>query len=209
MALIGNKAPDFKASAVVDGGKIVSDFSLSQYLGKKYVVLFFYPADFTFVCPTELHAFQAKLADFAKRDTAVVACSVDSEFSHWKWLQTEPKEGGIKGVTYPIVADQSHLIAQQYEVLAGQYGYNELDEPVFEGVCQTYRGLFLIDREGIVRHMVINDMPLGRNVDEVLRMVDALQFFEKNGEVCPANWHQGEKGLTATQEGIAKYLGGK
>lgn len=209
MALIGNQAPRFQAPAVVNGGETVRDFSLTQYLGKKYVVLFFYPADFTFVCPTELHAFQAKLAEFEKRDTVVVACSVDSEFSHWKWLQTEPKEGGIKGVTYPIVADQSHLIAQQYDVLAGQYGYNEADEPVFEGVCQTYRGLFLIDKEGIIRHQVVNDMPLGRNVDEVLRMVDALQFFEKHGEVCPANWHQGEKGLTATQEGIAQYLGKK
>lgn len=204
--LIGKKAPAFSVPAVVDGGTIVNNFSLDQFLGKKNVILFFYPADFTFVCPTELHAFQAKIKEFEARDTQLVACSVDSEFSHWKWLQTEPKLGGIKGVTYPILADQWHHIATSFDVLAGDMDYNEDGEVVYEGVPQAFRGLFLIDKKGIVRHATINDMPLGRSVDEALRTVDALQFFEANGEVCPANWHKGDKGMAATQEGVSNYL---
>lgn len=206
MLLVGRKAPLFTAPAVINGLEIVEDFSLEQYIGKRYVIFFFYPADFTFVCPTELLAFQHRSEEFEKRNAVVVACSVDSEQSHWKWLQTPNKQGGIEGVKYPIVADQSLLIARKFDVLAGDYAFNEEDEMIFEGKPQAYRGLFLIDREGIIRHQLVNDMPLGRSVDEALRMVDALQFFEKHGEVCPANWHAGEKGLTATQEGIASYL---
>lgn len=205
--LVGKAAPDFKAPAVIEGGKVVSGFTLSQFKHNKYVVLFFYPADFTFVCPTELHAFQQKIRDFESHNVQLIACSVDSENSHWKWLQTPKQEGGIQGVTYPIVADQSHQIAKDYDVLAGDECYDEeLDKWAFEGTPQSYRGLFLIDKEGIVRHQVVNDMPLGRNVDEVLRMVEALQFVEKYGEVCPANWHEGSKGMKPTHEGVAKYL---
>ena len=204
--LVGKKAPAFSAPAVMNGGEIVENFSLEQYVGKKYVVFFFYPADFTFVCPTEIIAFQEKIAEFEKRNVAVVGCSVDSEFSHWKWLQTDKKDGGIKGVKFPLVADQSKIISNNYDVLAGNYIYTDDEESAFEGIPQAYRGLFLIDKEGIVRHQVVNDMPLGRSVDETLRMVDALQFFEENGEVCPANWHSGKKALKATQEGIAEYL---
>jgi len=205
--LVGKKAPSFKAAAVINGGEVVNEFSLTQYLGKKYVILFFYPADFTFVCPTELLAFQENLSEFEKRNTALVGCSVDSEFSHWKWLQTEKKEGGIKSVTYPLVADLSKTISENYDVLAGSYEYDENGQAVFNGTPQSYRGLFLIDKQGIVRHQLVNDMPLGRSVEEALRLVDALQFFEENGEVCPANWHKGDQGLKATQDGIKNYLG--
>ncbi len=205
--LVGKKAPKFNVNAVVNGGEIVENFSLDQYLGKKYVIFFFYPADFTFVCPTEIIAFQKQIEEFEKRDVAVVGCSVDSEFSHWKWLQTEQKDGGIKGVKFPLVADLSKTISENYDVLAGSYEYDDMGEVTFNGIPQSYRGLFLIDKEGVVRHQVVNDMPLGRSVKETLRMVDALQFFEKNGEVCPADWHSGETGLKATQEGIAEYLG--
>lgn len=205
--LVGKKAPVFNAPAVVDGGIVEDHFSLEQYIGKKYVIFYFYPADFTFVCPTEILAFQHKMNEFESRDVAVVGCSVDSEFSHWKWLQTEQKDGGIKGVKYPLVADQSKTISENYDVLAGDWDYNEEGESVFSGIPQSYRGLFLIDKKGIVRHQVVNDMPLGRSVEEALRMVDALQFFEENGEVCPADWHKGEKGIKETQEGIASYLG--
>jgi len=207
--LVGKKAPNFKAPAVIKGGEIVQDFSLEQYLGKKYVIFYFYPADFTFVCPTEILAFQDKADEFEKRNVAVVGCSVDSEFSHWKWLQTQLNDGGIKGVKYPLVADQSKSISENYDVLAGEWDYNEDGEAHFKGVPQAYRGLFLIDKQGIVRHQLVNDMPLGRSVDEAIRMVDALQFFEENGEVCPANWHKGDKGLKATQEGIAGFLAKK
>jgi peroxiredoxin 2/4 len=207
--LVGKKAPLFSATAVINGSEIVKDFSLEQYLGKKYVVFFFYPADFTFVCPTELLAFQDKLKEFESRKVAVVGCSVDSEYSHWKWLQTEPKEGGIKGVKYPIVSDLSKTISENYDVLAGNYDYSEEGEIVFKGNPKAYRGLFLIDKEGVVRHQTVNDMPLGRSVGETMRMVDALQFFEENGEVCPADWHKGEKALKETQEGVAEYLSKK
>lgn len=205
--LVGKKAPSFKATAVVNGGEIVENFSLDQFAGKKYVLFYFYPADFTFVCPTEIIAFQDKIEEFDKRNVAVVGCSVDSEFSHWKWLQTEQKDGGIKGVKYPLVADLSKTISENYDVLAGQYDYDEDGNSVFSGTPQSYRGLFLIDREGIVRHQVVNDMPLGRSIDEALRMVDALQFFENNGEVCPANWRPGKKAMKADQKGISEYLG--
>lgn len=207
--LVGKKAPDFSASAVVKGGEIVEGFSLRQYLGKKYVVFFFYPADFTFVCPTELLAFQDKMKEFNERNVEVIGCSVDSQFSHWKWLQTEPGQGGIKGVNYPIVSDLSKTISENYDVLAGNYEYSDEGDVSFQGTPMAYRGLFLIDKEGIVRHQAVNDMPLGRSVSETLRMVDALQFFEENGEVCPADWHKGDKGMAATQKGVSDYLGKK
>ncbi len=204
--LIGKKAPVFDAPAVINGGEMVDSFSLSQFEGKKYVLFFFYPADFTFVCPTELIAFQDKLAEFEKRNVAVVGCSVDSAFSHWKWLTTPKKEGGIEGVKYPIVADQTLLIAEKFGVLAGEYDYDDEGNVAYKGAPVAYRGLFLMDKEGIVRHQVINDLPLGRSVDEAIRMVDALQFFEENGEVCPANWHKGEEAMKATQDGVSEYL---
>jgi peroxiredoxin (alkyl hydroperoxide reductase subunit C) len=204
--LVGKKAPEFNTSAVVNGGEIVENFSLTQYLGKKYVLFYFYPADFTFVCPTEILAFQNKITEFEKRNVAVVGCSTDSEFSHWKWLQTEKKDGGIRGVKYPLVADLSKTIAENYDVLAGSYDYNENGQASFTGSPMAYRGLFLIDKQGIVRHQVVNDMPLGRSVDEAIRMVDALQFFEENGEVCPADWRKGDKAMKATQESVASYL---
>ena len=204
--LVGKKAPVFSAPAVINGGEIVEGFSLEQYLGKKFVVFFFYPADFTFVCPTELVAFQEKMKEFEERNVAVVACSVDSHFSHWKWLQTELNQGGIKGVKYPLVSDLSKTISENYDVLAGNYDYSETGEVSFNGSPMAYRGLFLIDKTGTVRHQTVNDMPLGRSVSETLRMVDALQFFEENGEVCPANWHKGDKAMKATHEGVATYL---
>lgn len=207
--LVGKKAPSFKAPAVVNGGEIVENFSLDQYIGDKYVLFYFYPADFTFVCPTEILAFEDKKAEFEKKNVAVVGCSVDSEFSHWKWLQTEQNQGGIKGVTYPLVADLSKTISENFDVLAGEYDYDEDGNSVFNGTPQAYRGLFLIDKEGVVRHQIVNDMPLGRSVDEAIRMVDALQYFEENGEVCPANWKPGEKAMKATQESVAEYLGSK
>lgn len=205
--LVGKKAPNFSAPAVINGSEIVQDFSLDQFLGKQHVVFYFYPADFTFVCPTEIIAFERKIEEFKKRNVAVIGCSTDSEFSHWKWLQTEQNDGGIKGVKYPLVADSSKTIAENYGVMAGEYNYNDEGEAIFEGAPVAYRGLFLIDKEGIVRHQVINDLPLGRSVDETLRMVDALQFFEKNGEVCPADWHRGEEAMQATFDGVADYLG--
>lgn len=193
MSLVGKEAPDFNAKAVVNGGEIVEGFTLSQFRGK-YTVLWFYPLDFTFVCPTELHAFQAKLAEFEAKNTQVVACSVDSWFSHAAWLNTPKKEGGIQGVTYPIVSDFDKTITNNFGIMCDE-------------VSASYRGLFLIDKEGIVRHQVVNDLPLGRSVDETLRMVDALQFHEKNGEVCPANWQEGEDAMNATAEGVKQYLG--
>jgi peroxiredoxin (alkyl hydroperoxide reductase subunit C) len=207
--LVGKKAPVFSATAVVKGSDFANNFSLEQYVGKKYVVFFFYPADFTFVCPTELVAFQDKIKEFESRNVAVVGCSVDSHYSHWKWLQTDLKDGGIKGVKYPLVSDLSKTISENYDVLAGSYDYSENGDIVFSGTPMAYRGLFLIDKNGVVRHQVVNDMPLGRSITETLRMIDALQFFEENGEVCPADWHKGEKGMKATQEGVAKYLSKK
>lgn len=204
--LVGKKAPAFKAKAVVMGGEIVNDFSLEQYIGKKHVIFFFYPKDFTFVCPTELHAFQDQLAEFEKRNVAVVGCSTDTEQSHWGWLQMDKTHGGIKGVKYPIVADTSKTISSNFGVLAGDYDLNENDELVASGPMIAYRGLFLIDKKGVVRHQIVNDFPLGRSVDEAMRMVDALQFFEENGEVCPANWRKGDAAMKESHEGVANYL---
>ena len=205
-SLVGKKAPVFKANAVINGTTVEHNFSLEQYIGKKHVVFFFYPKDFTFVCPTELHAFQAKLSEFESRGVQVVACSTDTEESHWGWLQMAKEHGGIKGITYPIVADTSKTISDSYGVLAGEYTYDEEGNLVAMGPMISFRGLYLIDKNGVVQHMLINNFPLGRNVDEALRMVDALQFFEENGEVCPANWTKGKSGLAETHEGVADYL---
>ena len=190
--LVGKQAPDFTATAV-QGDKIIENFKLSDYKGK-YIVLFFYPLDFTFVCPTELHAFNEKLDAFKERDVEVIAASVDSHFSHLAWLNTSVKDGGIEGVRYPIVSDINKTISVDYDVLVEN-----------EGVA--YRGLFLIDKDFTVRHQVVNDLPLGRSVEEALRMVEALQFSDKHGEVCPADWHEGDKSMKPTQEGLQEYFG--
>ena len=204
--LVGRKAPLFEAEAVVNGGEFVEKFTLEQFIGKKYVVFFFYPLDFTFVCPTEILAFQEQIEEFEKRNVAVVGCSVDSKFSHWAWLNTEKKAGGIKGVKYPLVSDLSKTIAENYDVLAGEYEVTEDSEMDFDGEPVAYRGLFLIDKQGVVRHQVVNDMPLGRSIKETLRMIDALQFYEENGEVCPAGWDKGDDGIIESQEGVSNYL---
>lgn len=207
--LVGKKAPVFQAEAVINGGEFVENFSLEQYIEKKHVIFFFYPLDFTFVCPTEIIAFQNAISEFEKRNVAVVGCSIDSKFSHWAWLNTEKKDGGIKGVKFPLVSDLSKSISQNYNVLAGDYDYNENGETTFNGAPVAYRGLFLIDKQGIIRHQLVNDFPLGRSIDEALRMVDALQLYEENGEVCPANWHKGDKAMKDTHEGVSEYLGKK
>lgn len=206
MSLVRKKAPLFAANAVVNGDEIVEGFSLEQFLGKQEVVFFFYPKDFTFVCPTEILAFQEKLAEFQKRNVAVVGCSTDTEETHLAWLSTPKNRGGIEGVTYPIVADTAKTIASNFGVLAGDYAYNEEGEMVFDGVPIALRGTFIIDKAGVVRHETINDFPLGRNIDETLRLIDALQYTEKHGEVCPANWEEGKEAMQATREGVAAYL---
>ena len=206
MSLVGKKAPVFKTGAVINGEEIVEEFSLEQYIGKKDVIFFFYPKDFTFVCPTEILAFQEKLAEFEKRGVAVIGASTDTEETHLAWLLTPQEEGGIEGVTYPLVADASKTIANNYGVLAGDWNYNEEGELIFEGTPVAYRGTFLIDKEGIVRHETINDLPLGRNIDEMLRVVDAWQHVEKFGEVCPANWEEGKEAMEESRESVSSYL---
>ena len=202
MSLVRKKAPAFQANAVVNGDEIVEGFSLDQFLGKKYVVFFFYPKDFTYVCPTEILAFQELLPEFEKRDVAVVGCSTDTPETHHAWLMTPKNRGGIEGVTYPIVADTSKTISTNFGVLGGEYSNNEAGELTFEGKPFALRGTFLIDKEGIVRHCIINDLPLGRNVDDTLRMVKALQYNEKFGEVCPANWDEGKDTMKESREGV-------
>ena len=204
--LVGKKAPSFKAGAVVNGGEIINGFSLDQYLGKNHVLFFFYPKDFTFVCPSELHAFQSALGEFEARGVKVVTCSMDTEESHWAWLQTPKNKGGIEGVTYPIVADTSKTISEAFGVLAGEYEYDMEGALTASGPMIAYRGLFLIDKSGTVMHQLVNFFPLGRNVDEALRMVDALQYFEEHGEVCPANWVKGEEAMKPSFDGVADYL---
>ncbi len=206
MSLVGKKAPVFNAPAVVNGIEIVDDFSLDQYLGNKEVIFFFYPKDFTFVCPTEILAFQEKLQEFERRGVAVVGASCDSEETHLAWLTTERNRGGIEGVTYPLIADFSKSVASNYGVLAGDWTYGEEGELGFEGAPVAYRGTFFIDREGVVRHETINDLPLGRNIDEMLRIVDAWHHVQEHGEVCPANWNEGEEAMSATRAGVAEYL---
>ncbi len=206
MTLVGKKAPLFSAQAIINGEQFVEDFSLEQFIGKNPVIFFFYPKDFTFVCPTELFAFQNKLKEFKDRGCEVVACSTDTEQSHWGWLQMDKNKGGIKGVKYPIVADTDKTISSNFGVLAGNY---ELDEN--ENLCSTgpmiaLRGLFLIDKKGIIQHQIINNFPLGRNIDEALRMVDALQHFEEHGNVCPANWQKGKDSMKESHDSVADYL---
>lgn len=189
--LVGKMAPIFSGKAVVKG-EIKEDFSLTDFLGK-YVVFFFYPLDFTFVCPTELHAFQDSLDQFYSRDAVLVGCSVDSCFSHNAWLNTPKCHGGIEGVCYPLVSDLNKTIAKSYQVLKED-----------EGI--SFRGLFLIDKKGIIRHQLINDLPIGRSVDEVLRTLDAVIFHDQNGEVCPANWENGKKSMKPTFQGLQEYF---
>ena len=205
-ALIGKKAPVFSAGAVINGNEIVDNFSLEKYIGKSHVFFFFYPKDFTFVCPTELHAFQEKLAEFKSKGVEVVGCSTDTPESHWSWLQMEKNKGGIKGVTYPIVADTTKCISANYGVLAGHYELDEEENLVAKGDMIAYRGSFLIDKEGIVQHLLVNNLPLGRSVEEALRMVDVLLHVEKHGEVCPANWQEGKDAMKPTPESTANYL---
>jgi peroxiredoxin (alkyl hydroperoxide reductase subunit C) len=202
---VGKKAPEFKAKAVVDG-QIVDDFSLDQYLGKKFIILFFYPKNFTFVCPTELHAFQASLGEFENRDVVVVGCSTDTEYSHFAWLQTPRDQGGIKGVAYPLVADTNKTISAAYDVLAGEYNIDEVGTLEADGELVALRGLFLIDKEGIVQHQVVNNMPLGRSVKEALRIVDALRHHLEYGEVCPIDWELGEEAMKPDQDGLTSYF---
>lgn len=207
MSLVGKKAPKISAGAVINGEEIVDNFNLEQYIGKKNVILFFYPKDFTFVCPTEIHAFQEKLAEFKERDTIVVGCSTDTEETHLAWLATPKDNGGIEGVTYPLIGDASKIVSMNYGVLGGSYHFNnENNTWSFNGIPVAYRGTFLIDKEGIVRHASVNDLPLGRNIDEYLRLVDAQIHVEKYGEVCPANWEDGEEAMVATKEGVSNYL---
>mgnify|MGYP001191824189 FL=1 len=203
--LVGKKAPDFTAAAVINGEEIVEDFKLSDYAGK-YVILFFYPKDFTFVCPTELHAFQARKAEFEAKGVELIAVSTDTEQSHWGWLQMTKDQGGIQGITYPIVADTNKTISHNYDVLDGEWTYDEEGNLNATGEMIAYRGLFLIDKEGTVMHQLVNFFPLGRSVDEAMRMVDALQYFEEKGEVCPANLTPGQEGMNATHDGVADYL---
>ncbi len=206
MSLVGKKAPTFTAPAVLNGKDIVESFSLDDYIGKKEVILFFYPKDFTFVCPTEILAFQELLPEFEKRGVAVIGVSTDTEESHWAWLNTPKNKGGIEGVTYPLVADVAKTISSNYGVLGGDWDYNDDGELFFEGDPIAYRGTFLIDKEGIVRHEYINFYSLGRNIPDTLRMVDAWHHTVEYGEVCPANWEEGKDAMEPTHEGVAKYL---
>jgi len=189
--LVTRQAPDFTATAVMPDNSMKPDFKLSEYRGK-YVILFFYPLDFTFVCPSEILAFDKSLAAFKAKNCEIIGVSIDSQFSHWAWKNTPVNQGGIGNIQYPLVADLDKKISKEYGVL--------LDAGI------ALRGTFLIDRDGIVRHSVINDLPLGRNIDEALRMVDALQFHETHGDVCPANWTEGKEAMTPTAAGVADYL---
>ncbi|MCA8959103.1 MAG: peroxiredoxin C [Planctomycetes bacterium] len=190
--LVGRPAPDFGAAAVLGNGEIVDGFQLSSAILGRPAVVFFYPLDFTFVCPSELIALDKRFGEFTDRGVEVIAVSVDSQFTHNAWRNTPIEQGGIGPVRYTMVADVKHEICRAYDV--------EHDAGV------ALRASFLIDREGIVRHQVVNDLPLGRNVDELLRMVDALQFHEQYGEVCPAGWNKGDRGMQATPQGVARYL---
>lgn len=205
MGLVGKKAPSFKAPAIDKGG-VTTEIDLNDYLGKQEVLLYFYPKDFTFVCPTELYAFQDKLAAFEERGVKLIGVSTDTAETHWAWLQTPKKQGGIQGITYPLVADECKTVAMNYGVLGGDYGYDEEGDIVFNGVAPiAYRGTFFIDKEGIVRHESVNFFPIGRNVDEFIRIVDAWHHFEEHGEVCPAGWVKGDEAMAESHEGVAEY----
>lgn len=190
--LVTKKAPDFTATAVLENGTIVEDFNLYENIGKKGAVLFFYPLDFTFVCPSEIIAFSHRVEEFKSRGISVIGVSVDSQFSHFAWRETPVDQGGIGRVQFPLVADLSKQIARDYDVLFGE--------------SVALRGSFLIDSDGTVRHAVINDLPLGRNIDEMIRMVDTMLFTNEHGEVCPAGWQKGDEGMKASTEGVADYL---
>ena len=190
--LVSKPAPDFTAQAVM-GDNDIREFTLSKEIKGKYAVIFFYPLDFTFVCPSELIAFDHRLDEFKSRGVEVIGVSIDSQFTHLAWKNTPVNNGGIGQVKYPLIADVKHEICQAYDVEFGPAGV-------------AFRGSFLIDKNGVVRHQVVNDLPLGRNVDEMLRMVDALQFTEEHGEVCPAGWNKGKAGMKATTAGVAEYL---
>ena len=190
--LVGKQAPDFTAIAVMGDNSINDSWTLSEQTKDKYAVIFFYPLDFTFVCPSELLAFDHRLAEFKARNVEVIGVSIDSHFTHLAWKNTPVNQGGIGQVQYPLIADMKRDITKAYDV--------EHD------IGAAFRGSFLIDRGGVVRHQVVNDLPLGRNVDEMLRMVDALQFTEVHGEVCPAGWKKGDEDMKATTEGVAEYL---
>jgi len=193
MVLVGREAPDFTAAAVLANGEIVDDFNLKSHIQGKAAVVFFYPLDFTFVCPSELIAFDKRISEFEKRGVEVIGVSIDSQFTHNAWRNTAINDGGIGPVKYPLVADVKHEICKAYDVEHPEAGV-------------AFRGSFLIDTAGVVRHQVVNDLPLGRNIDEMLRMVDALQFHEEVGEVCPAQWQKGKDGMTDSPEGVADYL---
>jgi peroxiredoxin (alkyl hydroperoxide reductase subunit C) len=190
--LVGKKAPDFTAKAVMANNEINENFNLHTFLKGKIGVLFFYPLDFTFVCPSEIIAFDNRLKEFKDRGVEVIGVSVDSHFSHIAWKNTAIEKGGIGQVQYPLVADLTKSIARDYDVLTGE--------------AVALRGTFLIDQDGVVRHQVVNDLPLGRNIDEAIRMVDSLQFFQAHGEVCPAGWNKGKSGMKANAAGVADYL---
>lgn len=190
--LVGKPAPDFTAPAVMPDNSIVEDFNLKSHLGGSYGVVFFYPLDFTFVCPSEILAFDHRFKAFEEKGVKLVTVSVDSQFSHYAWKNTPQDKGGLGGLNFPMVADITKTISADYGVLMGG--------------AVSYRGTFLIDKAGVVRHQIINDLPLGRNVDETLRMVDALQFHEEHGEVCPAGWQKGKPGMRPDAEGVAEYL---
>ncbi len=190
--IVTNPAPDFTATAVLADGSIVEDFKLSENFGEKGTVVFFYPLDFTFVCPSEIIAFSHRYEEFQKRGVNVVGVSVDSQFSHFAWRETPVNKGGIGRINFPLVADLTKNIARDYDVLLGD--------------SVALRGSFLIDNNGVVRHAVVNDLPLGRNVDEMLRMIDAQQFTDEFGEVCPAGWQKGDEGMKADADGVADYL---
>jgi len=206
MSLVGKKAPLFNSSAVINGEEIVDTFSLEQFIGNKEVVLFFYPKDFTYVCPTEIHAFQEKLGEFEKRGLAVVGISTDTPETHLAWLNTPKDQGGIMGVNYPLIADVSKTIASNFGVLDGDWNYSEDGQLEFDGSGVAFRATFFIDKEGIVRHETVNFFPIGRNIDEYLRIADAWHHNLKFGEVCPANWVEGDDAMTGSREGVADYL---
>lgn len=193
MVLVTRQAPDFTSSAVLGNGEIVNNFNFKKHVNGKAAVLFFYPLDFTFVCPSELIAFDHRYEEFKKRGVEVIGVSIDSEFTHNAWRNTPTENGGIGAVKYALAADVKHEIAKAYGI-----------EHPEEGVA--LRASFLIDKNGVVRHQIVNDLPLGRNIDEMLRMVDALQFHEEHGEVCPAQWEKGKEGMKDSPEGVAKYL---
>ena len=193
MVLVTRQAPDFTSSAVLGNGEIVNNFNFKKHVNGKAAVLFFYPLDFTFVCPSELIAFDHRYEEFKKRGVEVVGVSIDSEFTHNAWRNTPTENGGIGAVKYALAADVKHEIVQAYGIEHPEAGV-------------ALRASFLIDKNGVVRHQVVNDLPLGRNIDEMLRMVDALQFHEEHGEVCPAQWEKGKEGMKDNPEGVAKYL---